>query len=362
MAEIGFLFGVAFLEQTFRGIINSSIPAIGSGSGTGGAIENLTDGAVLGDAASGIGESGVSLSLGKKITEKAVLSGSFSRDFGNYVSRTVESFQITIPLKGNGNTTTTPVGADFEPDVGVAALYRAAGLPGGAIGAGWFLQPAATDLVSAGVYIGNESSNGVRVLIKDIEAKTMTFNFTPGEPATVTFDLSGVVESVDETGSWPAAPFEYGNQSTLSAPPVVDIAFGWGPDTPAARAIGFSELTVAFDLQSQTVKSSNAASGELQLQSGREITITGVIDQVDTDPTFELDQLEESDIANAEQITMLIGTAAGAAETANAIQFLITDPELIKYDPDRLGNSQAAKIELRARTSTADGEFSMILQ
>lgn len=360
MAEIGFLLGAAFLNQTTRGTINSSIPAIGSGSGTSGAIENVTDGAVLGDAASGIGESGISLSLDKSITEKAVVTGSFTRDFANYVARTVESFSITIPLKGNGETTTaTPVAADFTPDVGIIALWRAAGLTGAAASATWQFTPASTNIVSAGVYIGNESSNGIRVLIKDVEAKSMSMNFTPGEVATATFDLSGVYESADETGSWPAAPFEYGNQSALSAPAVTGVAFTWGPDTPAARSIGFSELEIAFDLQSQTVKSSNATSGELQLQEGREIRITGTIDATDGEFLYELDQLGESNIANAEALSFTVGTAATGSDTANAYTVEVLDPELVSLTPDKLGNSGAWVIELIARSATANGEFSL---
>lgn len=360
MAEIDFLLGAAFLNQTTRGTA-TTMATIGAGSGAGSAIDNATDGAVLGDAESGVGESGISLNLGKDISEKAVQSGSFSRDFANYIARTVDTFSFVMPLKGNGETTTaTPVAADFTPDVGIIALLRAAGLVGGASGATWAFTPTATDLVTAALYFGNESSNGGRIILKDIEAAGASLNFTPGQVATAQFDLTGVYDSADESGSWPANPFDYGNQSSLSAPAVQGVAFTWGPDTPAARSIGFSDLTISIDNQSEEVPSSNSASGVVPRQTGREIRVSGTIDATDGEFLYELDQLGESDIANAEALSFTVGTAATGSDTANAFQISIPDPELVSLQPAKLGASQAWTIELIARSATANGEFSLI--
>lgn len=361
MAEITFLLGAAFENQSARGTA-ATMPAIGSGSGTGGAIENVTDGAVLGDASAGVGETGISFSLGKKLTEKAFVTGSFTRDFANYVSRTVESFSIAIPMKGNGETTTaTPVAADFTPDIGIVALLRAAGLDGSALGAVWSFAPLASDLITAAIYFGNESSNGGRIILRDMEAESMVMSFTPGEAAVMTFNLAGEFDSYDETGSWPAAAFEYGNQSTLSAPAITSVGFTWGPDTPAARSIGFSECSITFDLESEVHGSSNAASGEVKRQTGRTITVSAVIDATDGEFLYELDQLGESVIGNAEQFAFTVGTPATGSDTANAYSVTLGDPELVKLEPNKLGNSQSWTIELVARAATADGEFMWIL-
>jgi hypothetical protein len=356
MAEIPFLLGAIFETQTTRGTA-TTMPAIAGGAGTAGAF-NIADGAVLGDPSAGAGESGISLSLGKTITEKAVQTGSFTRDFANYVARTVETFSIAVPLKGNGATATTPVAENFTPDLGIVALLRAAGLTGAESGATWQFTPVSSNLITAAVMFGNESSNGVQAIIKDIEAKTLTLDFTPGESAVATYDLGGILDSVNESGSWPAAPFEYGNQSTLSAPAVESVAFQWGPSTPAARSVGFSQLSVVIDLGAEDVPSSNATGGIVPRQTGRDITITGVIDAVSTDATYELDQLAESLIANADPISFQVGTVAGAADTCNAYKILCADPELISLEAaDPLGNSQAWSIELKARSATANGEF-----
>lgn len=359
MAEIQFLLGAAFESQAARGTA-STMPAIGGGSGTSGAIDNITDGAVLGDQNAGLGETGISFSLGKKYTDKAVQTGSFTRDFGNFASRTVESLQIVVPLKGNGETTTaSPIASDFTPDIGIAALFRAAGLDGNAIGPLWLYTPLATNLITAAIYFGNESSNGGRIILKDCEATAMTFAFTPGELATATFDLAGVFDSHDEGGSWPAAPFEYGNQSSLSAPAVLGVDFQWGPDTPAARSIGFSDLSISFDLGSETVASSNSASGEIVRQTGREIKIKGTIDASDGEFLYELDQLGESAIANAESLTFTVGTVATGSDVANAYLITVSDPELVSLEPEKQGNSQSWSIELIARSASPNGEFSL---
>ena len=166
-------------------------------------------------------------------------------------------------------------------------------------------------------------------------------------------------ESYDETGSWPASPFEYGNQSSLSAPAVTGVNFTWGPDTPAARSVGFSELAIDISNEVETIPSSNAASGELVRQTGRDIRITGTIDADDGEFLYELDQLGESAIANAEALSFQVGTVATGSDTANAYSILVLDPELVKLEPAKLGNSQAWTIELVARSATANGEFAL---
>ena len=358
--EIPFLLGMIVETQTTRGTA-TPMPAIAGGGGTAGAFD-LADGAVLGDPSAGVGETGISISFGKNITEKAVQTGSYTRDFANYVARTVESFQVAVPLKGNGGTTTggAAVATDFTPDAGIVALYRAAGLVGAASGTQWKFTPTSTELITAAIMFGNESSNGMQVIIKDVEAKSLTFDFTPGETATAVYDLGGILDSVNETGSWPAAPFEYGNQSSLSAPAVQEVAFQWGPSTPTARAVGFSQLSITIDLGAEDVLSSNATGGIVPRQTGREIKVSGIIDAAAADFTYELDQLAESLIANADVLSFQIGTAAGAAATANALAFQLSDVELVALEAaDPLGDSQAWSVELIARSATANGEFEL---
>ncbi|MGL5098243.1 MAG: hypothetical protein ACRDD1_21870, partial [Planctomycetia bacterium] len=191
--EIPFLLGAAFKNQTTRGTA-TSMALIGSGAGAGSAINNATDGAVLGDPGAGAGGSGLTLGLAKGLTEKSTQVGSFTRDFGNFIARQVGSFQFALPLKGNGATTGNPViAANFTPDLGIIALLRAAGLTGGASGALWRYTPTATLLATAAVYSGRTAAdNGARIILRDVEATGVTFDFTPGEVGVATFELAGV--------------------------------------------------------------------------------------------------------------------------------------------------------------------------
>lgn len=357
--EVPFLLGIAFKNQTTRGTA-TSMAVIGSGSGGSGAIDNATDGAVLGDPDSGIGGTGVTFGLSKALTEKAPQTGSFTRDFANFIAREVATFTFTMPLKGNGETASTPhVAADKTPDLGIIALWRAAGLVGGASGTAWRYTPTATNLVTAAIYSGiSGSNNGVRIIVRDVEATGVTFDFPPGGVGTVTFELTGVLDSVDESGSWGAAPFAYGNQASLSAPPIRSAAFLWGPNTPDTRAIGFSELSIAISNESEQVPSSNSASGSIGRQTNRIITATAVIDAAAGEMLYELNQLAEPSIANAEAFAFAIGTAAGDGDEVNAYVLTIPTPELVgleKVDP--LGASEAWGIELIARGATANSEF-----
>lgn len=357
--EIPFLLGAAFKNQSVRGTA-TTMATIGAGAGAGSAINNTTDGAVAGDPDSGAGGSGITLGLSKSFTEKSPQAGSFTRDFGNFVSRDVASFQMVIPLKGNGSTAgSPPVAANMTPDLGIIALLRAAGLVGGANAATWRFSPTSTNLATAAVYNGNTAAlNGLRAIIRDCEATGFSLDFTPGEVGKATFDLAGVVDSVDELGTWTATPFAYGNQATLSAPPVRSAAFTWGPTSPDARAVGFSQLSIAIDNQAQDVKSSNSASGVIKRQTNRVITCKAVIDAAAAEILFEANQLALSSIASALPLTFLIGAVATNGSVVNGYRITIPTPELTvleKVDP--LGASEAWSVEFIARSSTANSEF-----
>jgi len=360
MAEIDFLLGAAFATQSALGTA-TTMPTIGSGSGAGGAIDNVTDGAVLGDPSGGVAESGISFSLGRNSIDKAVVSGSFTRDFSDVSARTIDSFEMVVPMKGNGATASNPVVAsDFVLDDGIEALYAAAGLTGGPVATFRSFTPTSTGIITSALYFGNEGSNGGRIILRDLIADSLTFDFTPGEIGRATYALSGNFDSYDESGSWPANPFDYGNQSSLSAPFIQGVSFRWGPDTPADRAIGFSELSIAISNSVETTPSSNSSTGTVSRQSGREIVISGTIDATDAEFLYELDQLGESSLANAEALSFTVGTSATVGATCNAYTFSISHPELRSLEPASLGGSQAWAIELVCRDNAANGEFSLI--
>tara|TARA_R110000751_G_scaffold5290_1_gene24339 strand:+ start:1531 stop:2619 length:1089 start_codon:yes stop_codon:yes gene_type:complete len=359
MAEVDFLLGAAFEAQSTAGTAQT-MPAIGGGSGTAGAINNVTDGAVMGDPDSGTGETGIEYQWGRKSTEKAVITGSFSKGFSNFIGRTLEGLSVTIPMKGNGGTTSTPaVSADFTPDIGLAALWASAGLPGAGSGSLWGLTPGPTQIATAALYLGNASGNGARAIMRDLISDTVTLEFTPGEIGRATFSLSGEFATFDEGGTWPASPFEYGNQGTLSAPPVQNVSFQWGPNTPAVRSIGFESLSIEINNEATVSPGSNFALGERSRQEGRTITASGVIDADSAEILFEMNQLGEASISNAESLTFTVGTIAGSAATANAYTISMLTPELTSLEPAKIAGSQGWSIELVGRATVSGSELDL---
>tara|TARA_R110000787_G_scaffold94732_1_gene197549 strand:+ start:797 stop:1891 length:1095 start_codon:yes stop_codon:yes gene_type:complete len=361
MADIKFLLGVAFKDQAARGTA-TAMPAIGGGSGTAGAI-NEADGAVLGSDGQGVGDSGISFSIAKNITEKAVVSGSFTRNFANFLGRTVDSFQVVTEIKGSGITGSDPiVAADLDIPLGLEVLYAAAGFQGQYVLSGYprfSFTPDPTALATAAIYFGNEASNGGQIIIRDVECRSASFSFPPGETGTITWDLIGEFDSYNELGSWPSTPFEYGNQASLSAPVIEGAAFTWGPDTPAAREIGFSTLEITVSNDFETVASSNSANGRTQRQTGRTISCNATIDATSGEFLYELDQIGSDNISTAEALSFTYGTRAVVGGIVNAFEVSIPDPELVSIEPERLGDSQAWSLELVARAATIDGEIAL---
>ena len=356
MADIKFLLGVAFKVQAARGTA-TAMPAIGGGSGTAGAIDEA-DGAVLGSDGQGVGDSGISFSIGKNITEKAVVSGSFTRNFANFLGRTVDSFQVVTEIKGSGNIGSDPlIASDFAIPLGIQSLYAAAGLEAGQQAYRQIFTPESTALATAAIYFGNEASNGGQIIIRDVECRSASFSFPPGETGTITWDLIGEFDSYNETGSWPATPFEYGNQASLSAPVIEGAAFTWGPDTPAARQIGFSTLELTVSNEFETVASSNSANGRTQRQTGRTISCNATIDATSGEFLYELDQIGSDNISTAENLTFSYGTSATVGGIVNGFKILVPDPELVSLEPERLGDSQAWSLEVVARGATIDSEL-----
>ncbi len=359
MADYPFLLGAAFRDQVTLGTPVAS-PNPGSGSGAGGAIDtSATDGAVLGDPSAGVNETGIDFTLGRNFTDKSPLTGSYTRDVSNYVATTIETFSISVPMKGNGNAASTPpVATDFPLDPGLVSLFRAAGLVGSANAAQWQYLPDEAAIISGAVYMADASGTGIRVQAKDLLAASLAMSFTPGETAVAAFELAGNYHSRD-SAPWGDPKFDYGNQATLSAPAVKAVNFIWGPGTPVARAIGFSELTITLDNSIDEIPSSNAESGTLDRQSDRTVTITGTIDAEDSDLLYEIDQLAASQSSALDTLSFQVGTQAASGEIAEAFIINVPYPELTNLQANELGGSQAYTVEMIARGVTADSEFSI---
>jgi hypothetical protein len=345
--QYDFLLGAAFGAQTTRGTADATIAALA------GALTEA-DGLILGDPDSGVGETGISFGLTRAFRDKAVVTGSFSRSFSDFISRQVDSFELAFPLKGAGTTTPT-LDADYQLAAGLDELLAACGLPGAAWagGTGWAHQPASNSLVTAKLWFGDQGTNSIAIVVKDVESSQLALEFTPGSVGIATASLTGVFESVAiET----TPTFDYGLQNTVSAPTIRSVGHNWGL-TAALR--GFSEMTITIDNESETVPDSNSAAGTVERQTGRTIGIEATIfaeDNADLD--FELDQLAETNIASAQQLDFQVGTSG----EANAYQIVVPSPELQSWTPNKLGASQAYDLVWVARSATANAEFDFILR
>ena len=352
MAESTFLMGLAMDTQSVKGTANTTIAGL-TGALT--ADPATTDhGIILGDPSAGEGESGISFALARKLREKAVVTGSFTVQPSDFLGVEVATFSVTIPLKGNGRTTTTPLDSEYKPLKGINALIEACGWSGadwtgGGSGNGYIYTPAEPQIATAKLWM-SDSTNCVDVVIKDVTG-SWEITQTPGDIGLFTATLSGVWESTAEDETTPT--FDYGSQSTLSTPAVQGLTPSWSVTR------NFTACTISGDNQTESFPRSNSATGEEVLASGRTIDIDiSLIAENTVAQDFELQELEITSIpTNA--LTWTVGTAAGAAETVNAYTINFPTPEVRSVQSNK-SSKQVWDLNLRAVSDTANSEAELI--
>lgn len=342
MAEFDLNLAVAFGTQSVLGTADPTIAALA------GALDS-SDGIVLGDAASGIAESGLSYSFIRSLREKAPVAGSFTAQPSDFLGEQIDGFTFAVPLKGCGATASgAPADGEYTPLAGVDALLRSAGLSGAAwaSGVGWEYKPASAQIATAKIF-----DSGGAWVIKDLVAN-MTIEWTPGGIAVATFALAGVVDSYAAV-AFPT--LDFGSQASLSSPAVEQVAHNWGI---GGAPRGFSAATTSISNETEDVPDSNAEGGKRTRQTGRTITHTATIYSDDGDPDFERTELVRT-TAPTEPLIFTVGTPAGAAATINAIQMELTNPETRSIKPAKGGTSRQLEVELVAVDTAANGEFAL---
>jgi len=340
MAEITRQIGVAFGSQATLGTMDPTIAAL-SGALT------ETNGIVLGDPSFGEGESGVAWGLERDFSDKADVAGSFTKQASDYVAEKLVEFSIAIPWKGRG-TASPAADADHTPAAGIVALYRSLGFFGAGWGGGigWIFTPGAALQISARLW-----ESGLAWNIKDIFATRLQVKLTGGEIAVAQFDLAGVIDSF-AAAAFPS--FNYGNQGSLSAPPVQSLGHNWGI---SAALRGFAGGTLTVDTESEEIEDVNAAGGVRTRQAGREITFEGTIIADSGSASFERAELVRT-TAPTELQTFTLGTPAGSV--ANAIRVRLITPELQAMKATKHGSALAWQAKLRAVSAVANGEAEII--
>ena len=339
MSEIAFQIAAAFGVQAVAGTADATIAGL-----TGSLSE--TDGFVLGDPDSGVGESGIEFAIARELKEKAAVSGSFTKQPSTFLSEQVETFSISFPLMGRG--TSTPVAdADYKPAKGIDALLQACGLAGAnwGSGVGYVYTPASAQIITAKLFL-----SGSFWVIRDCIG-SLELTQTPGEVGIATVTLSGVVSSF---GAVAFPTVNYGNQASISAPSVKGVGHNWGI---SAAARGFTDATLTIDNEIEELPDSNSSTGKRSRQTGREIGLAATIFTDSGDIDYERTELVRT-TAPADQQQWQVGTAGGT--TANAYRVTLTNPELRSFKPDRVGTSFVAECELVAVETVANTEFEIL--
>lgn len=317
------------------------------------------DGLILGDPESGIGESGLSLTLGRRLREKAVVGSSFTRPLSDFLALDAPTFSFAFPFCNHrANVQATPAAADFVPHLGLDAILRAAGMVGAATGTPGHEYTYGSDgyvnlMGSLVYYFGN------RLELMDCRVATLAIDFTAGSIPIGTADVA--VGSIKDPvlGDLPlsvqALPstLDYAEQATVSAPVVESVAFGWG------NTRGFQSATLTINNTIEDIGDSNQVNGIVKEITSRETLFEGTLfaDDTSTAEVYELEQLFNDADGDFDSLTFTVGTAASGSGAAKAFKVTIPKPELVDVAPQKLGSKAGNTITLRASHDTADSEL-----
>lgn len=311
----------------------------------------LADGLVLGDPESGIGESGLSLTIGRSKRDKAFLSGSFTRSLSDFLKAEVPSFEFAFPFCGNRYSPGgAPTDVNAQHDPGIDALLEGAGLVGAAWGSGvgWRYVFGSAQPISALVYY---SGNVIR--LQSCRC-SLAIEYTPGSVAvcTATIEVGSVL--APGTGSIPT--LDYGVQGSVSAPVVKAVGHNW-QDTR-----GFEELTLSIAPAFEEFPDSNATDGVIREASDRETKITGRLFSDDADKDYDLTQILATTAGALDQLSFQVSADMTTGNPALAHQIVAPQPELLTTAPQKLGTKAGTDIEAILRGATANSELEIIFR
>lgn len=321
-----------------------------------GDVDNTDDGLLLGHRESGEGQSGMSVTIGRKNEPKAPIGASFTKNLSDFLALEANTLSIGVVMTGSKRTTTaTPEDGDFEPSVGFGGLLECGGLAGAldGVGVGWKYVPGGIKTASGLIYyFGN------RFELKDILASSLTFTYTPGGLAILEAALE--VGSIKDPTSAPttvALPtLTYGVQASVSSPQVNSLATTW------KNELGFNSCVITVANPIETIGDSNADTGEVKEIGDQEITVEATM--------FVDDNSNDETLATAQMLATAIGTLQtfefqhGTPETTGSLpavahKWEIPDLEITEASPVRLGKKAGIAIKGIARGETENSEAAL---
>jgi hypothetical protein len=312
-------------------------------------------GLVLGDPDSGVHESGLSLTLGRKKKDKAFVGSSFTRSLSDFLKAEVRTFTFAMPFCGNRVTVAgAPTDADAIPITGIDALLEGAGMTGSAWGSGvghQYVFGSPNPISALIYYFGN------RLELLDCRC-ALAIEFVPESIPILTATIEvGSIKDHSVPGYGVPATLTYGEQQTVSAPTIEAVANTW------REARGFSTATLNISPTIDDIPDSNAATGVVKEPSDREVSFEGTLFADDTtDEGHEYEQMTASDIATLDQLSFLVGTVMADTLLAEAVGIIIPDPEPDEVTIQNLGTKAAHEVKLIARSATANTELQINFQ
>lgn len=342
MAEILQDIVVALAPQPSQGNPNVALDGVLPGGPIG-----TDEGLLLGDAGSGINESGLTLSL-ERIFEERPRIGEASRPISSFIRRSAPTFTMAFPFVGNRANAVTPAVGELQPIPAIDAVLNAAGLVG-ATDTGPIHYSYTFDLVNAAFMHAAVWYNGQLIEFLDCR-NTLSIDFTPGVTpvATATITIGSIRSHAIQAAP---ASVTYGNQ-LVTAPILESANHTWG----ALR--GFSAFTLDIAPEFTDTPDSNAVNGFRTALSNRVTTFNGTMWTDDTNPgppdmrSFDYDQLGAEDIAAMSPLTFEYGTDATIGEPIEAVHVKIPQPELRVSDLNVLDARGATDV---TGVATADG-------
>jgi len=360
MGKYAFDHAVAFATQADEDTYNAGLDAITTDLQgeriPGGADDD--DGLILGDPGSGVGESGLSLALGRRSRDKAFLAGGFTRPLSDFLALEGRTFSFAFPFCNHrADVTGTPADADFVPHVGLDALLEGVGMQGAASGTPgheYKFDTVNAVPISALIYV-----SGSRLELKSCRVESLAISYVPGSIAiaTATIAIGSVQDPSASPVSVAALPttLDYATQASVSAPTIESVGFGW----QATR--GFSELTITITPTIEDIPDSNQPDGIIKEVSGRVTTIEGTLfgDDASSNEVYSLEALLADAVGDLDALSFTVGSAAGASEPALAHSWTFPQPEIDESTFAKLGSKAADTVTLIARHGTVNEEAAL---
>ena len=318
MAKVNENLAIVVGKQTDRDTTNTTVQNATAGVAT----DTQTDAqSVLFD------EDSLSLSFERSESTEPVVSGSFTKRAG-YLQRIQPAFSFTTNAMGGARDAAPTDAGDWNLSTAQTLLYA---------GAGFSTETEADP--TTGYALGDLTYLTFKVWRGD-HSWTFpgcfldpTWNFTPGEKATITWTVLCDDIVFDANDTFPTSLAYDGTGSAggqqTAAPPVLKGAAA----EIAGLTRGFQSGTLSLSNQSESYPDSNAANGVVFEQTGREIRFQGdwYADSTQTDATGDPDATTadfynlESDVTSSTSLSFTLGTAVadGGSGRPTALSFSI---------------------------------------